>query len=123
MGFRKDAYAKVWAVEPVKDTYTKARISISKKNKETGEWEDDFSGFVNFYGTGVASKAAKLNKGDRIKLGDVDVQARYVKEKNTTYYNFNIYTFEAQGENSDSGSATTSTQETIDDGDVDELPF
>lgn len=108
----------------MRDNFTKARISISKKNKQTDQWEDDFSGFVNFYGTGAASKAAKLNKGERIKLGDIDVQARYVKEKNTTYYNFNVYSFEVQ----DGGTSSTvsSAQSTIDDGEVesdDDLPF
>ena len=47
MGFRNGAYAKVWD-EPsvVSDSMTKLRVSISRKNKTTGEYETDFSGLV-----------------------------------------------------------------------------
>ena len=73
MGFRTGAYAMVWSVEPKTDTWTKARISISRKNKTTEEFEQDFSGFVDFSGTASAKKAAALKPESRIKLGDVDV--------------------------------------------------
>ena len=53
MGFRKDTFATVWSVEPTSDTMTKARISISRKNRQTGEYETDFSGFVSFVGSSV----------------------------------------------------------------------
>ena len=36
------------------------RLSISKKNRATGEYEQDFSGFVMFVGTACAKKAAAL---------------------------------------------------------------
>ena len=42
MGFRTGAYAKVWKVEPYSDTSVKLRISISRKNKQSGEYEQDF---------------------------------------------------------------------------------
>ncbi len=45
MGFRTGAYAKVWEVDPVRDTATKIRISTSRKDKQTGEYEQDFSGY------------------------------------------------------------------------------
>lgn len=38
MGFRSGAYAKVWDVSPVSDTATKLRVSISRKDKNTGEY-------------------------------------------------------------------------------------
>lgn len=41
MGFRTGAYAKVWEVTPMSDTSTKIRISVSRKNKQTGEYEQD----------------------------------------------------------------------------------
>ena len=96
MGFRKDAFCTVWSVEPVSDVQTKARISISRKDKQTGEYTEDFSGFVSFFGTAAAKKAATLKERDRIKLGDVDVRSKYDKAKNITYYNFNVYSFEVQ---------------------------
>ena len=121
MGFRKDTYAKVWQVESVRDNFTKLRISISKKNKQTGQYEDDFSGFVNIYGSGVAAKAAKLKSGDRIKLGDVDVQSNYVKEKKTIYYNFNVYSFElVENEKKPDISSFDGNPE---EGETDDLPW
>jgi len=39
MGFRTGAYAKVWKVEPYSDTSVKLRISISRKNKQSGEYD------------------------------------------------------------------------------------
>lgn len=77
MGFRQGSFATIWQVEPVKDTITKAKITTSRKNKSTGEYETDFSGFVTFLGTAAASKAAKLKEKDRIKLGDVDVTRKW----------------------------------------------
>ena len=38
MGFRKGSYARVWEVQPVSDTNTKIRITISRKDKLTGEY-------------------------------------------------------------------------------------
>lgn len=127
MGFRKESYATIWSIEPVSDTVTKGRISISRKNKQTGEYETDFSGFVSFYGTTSAKKAACLKEKDRIKLGDVDVTNRYDKEKEVTYTNFKIFSFEAPSElnihNAHPEPATPSTL--VDEGEVDDsrLPF
>lgn len=84
MGFRTGAYAKVWEVTPMSDTSTKVRMSISRKNKQSGEYEQDFSGFVLAIGTAAAKKAAGLKEGNRIKLGDVDVTTKYDKEKKIT---------------------------------------
>lgn len=81
MGFRTGAYAKVWEVTPMSDTSTKVRLSVSRKNKQTNEYEQDFSGFVLAIGTAAAKKAACLKEGERIKLGDVDVTTKYDKEK------------------------------------------
>lgn len=97
MGFRSGSYATVWQVDPVSDKQTRARISISRKNKQTGEYETDFSNYVSFFGTLTAKQAAALKERDRIRLGDVDVHTKYDREKGVTYYNFNVYSFEHQG--------------------------
>lgn len=94
MGFRENAYATVWSVESVSDRFTKGRISISRKDKDSGTYVTDFSGFVNFFGTSVAGKAAKLKEGDRIKLTGIDVTTKYEKETNRNFTNFNVYDFE-----------------------------
>ena len=126
MGFRKDSFATIWSVEAVSDTLTKARISISRKNKDTGQYDQDFGGFVSFTGTAAAKKAASLKERDRIKLGDVDVTTKYDKEKNVTYTNFKVFSFEmADGSQSQQSAASTEPQPSVDDGEVDEsrLPF
>lgn len=96
MGFRKDAYATVWEVTPVSETMTKVRLSTSKKNRQTDQYETDFSGFVAFVGAAAAKNAAHLAEKDRIKLGDVDVTTKYDKEKKITYTNFTAFNFEQQ---------------------------
>lgn len=94
MSFRNNAYATVWEVTPKTATITSARISTSRKDKETDKYETDFSGFVSFLGTAAASKALSLKKEDRIKLLDVAVTSKYDKEQNKTYTNFNVFDFE-----------------------------
>ena len=125
MGFRTGAYAKVWKVEPYSDTSVKLRISISRKNKQSGEYEQDFSGFVNAIGTAAAKKAACLKEGDTIKLGDVDVTTKYDAEKKTTYTNFKMFSFELDDGGSAPKSGNTEPQPSVDSGEVDDsrLPF
>lgn len=125
MGFRQGNFATIWQVDPVKDTITKAKITTSRKNKNIGEYETDFSGFVTFLGTAAASKAAKLKEKDRIKLGDVDVTRKWDKEKQKEYINFNVFSFEmADAKTTSSPQADTNT-EPVDSGEIetDDLPF
>lgn len=124
MGFRNGAFAKVWSVEPKTSTLTDVRLSISRKNKTTGQYEQEFGGFVGFVGTAAAGKALKLNEGDRIKLGDVDVVNKYDKEKKITYTNFKCFSFDVEGDGG--SSSVTETAPDIDDISPDtenDLPF
>lgn len=124
MGFRNGAFAKVWEVTPVSDTSTKLRISISRKNKQTGEYEQDFSGFVMCVGTAAAKRAAQLTAGARIKLGDVDVSTRYNAEKKVTYTNFKVFSFENDGDSPEHIPAEPEIE--VDGGEIEEdrkLPF
>ena len=129
MGFRTGSYATIWTVESASDTRTKARISISRKNKQTGEYDTDFSGFVDFIGTAAARKALSLKEKDRIKLGDVDVTNNHSKETGKTYTNFKIFSFETQAEINSGGSGnsgySTEPQKSVDNGEIDDsqLPF
>lgn len=123
MGFRTGAYAKVWEVAPMSDTSTKVRMSVSRKNKQTNEYEQDFSGFVLAIGSAAARKAAALKEGDRIKLGDVDVSTKYDKEKKITYTNFKMFSFDT--EDGESAPTPSEPQPTVDEGELDDnrLPF
>ena len=125
MGFRSNAYATVWSVEPISDLNTKARISISKKNKNTGIYEEEFGGYVNFIGSAAASKAMSLKEKDRIRLGDVDLTTKYDKERKVTYYNPKIFSFETQTEFENVSTNVENAQSTVDSGEVDDssLPF
>lgn len=124
MGFRTGAYAKIWEVKPFSDTSVKLRLSVSRKNKQTGEYEQDFSGYVNAVGTAAAKKAACLKEGDRIKIGDVDVTTKYDAEKKVTYTNFKMFSFELDGDTA-SPKTNTEPQPAVDSGEVDDsrLPF
>lgn len=112
-------------MEPTSDTHTKSRISISRKNKQTGEYETDFNGYVSFVGTAAAKKASRLQEKERIRLGDVDVTNRYDKEKGVTYTNFKIFSFETQDEMSNATGDTSPQNTSVDSGEVDDsdLPF
>ena len=122
MGFRTGAYAKVWEVTPIYETSTKCRISISRKKKDSDEYEEEFSGYVLFIGTAAAKKAACLKVGARIKLGDVDATSKYDKEKKQTFYSFKCFSFEDLEEKNQSNDVEDQTP--VDDGEVDDrLPF
>ena len=129
MGFRTGSYATIWGVvESISDTKTKARISISRRNKMTGEYNTDFSGFVEFIGTSAANKALTLKERDRIKLGNIDVSNKYDKEKNITYVNYKVFSFDIQNVtsgNTESPVNTEDFQSLVGDGEFDDsgLPF
>lgn len=124
MGFRTGAYCKVWKVDPVSDTATKLRVSISRKNKKTDAYEQEFSGFISVVGSAAAAKAAKLKDGDRIKLGDVDVTTFYSKEKEREYTTFKVFSFET----ADGKGDHAPQKKAVDDGEIEpdedsDLPF
>ena len=127
MGFRNGAYAKVWSVEPETDTRTKVRLSTSRKNRQTGQYEQDFSGFVQFVGTANATSASRLHEGDRIKLGDCDVTTRYNKETKREYVNYTTFGFEKMEDDSSGGSGGKSAGKQkdppYDEPNDDDLPF
>lgn len=126
MGFRNGAYATVWEVRNGNGNWMDVKLSTSKKNRQSGEYETDFSGYVRFIGD-AASKAAYLGERSRIKIGECDVTNHYSKEKGVTYTNFAVFSFEEADGGGSSGS--TGKQQSSGDGfmsypDDDEgLPF
>lgn len=125
MGFRTGAFAKIWEVKPFSDTSVRLRLSVSRKNKQTGEYEQDFSGFVDAVGTAAAKKAASLKEGDRIKIGDVDVTTKYNSDKKITYTNYKMFSFEMDNDAAPAKSDNAEPQPSVDSGEVDDarLPF
>lgn len=94
MGFRIDAYAKVWEVND-KGNYSEARISISKKNKLTNQYETDFQSKVRLVGQ---AHNCRVKANDRIKIKACDVSTRYNKETGVTYTNYVIFEIETDDE-------------------------
>lgn len=124
MGFRNGAYAKVWEVKNGTGNYTDVRLSTSKKSKQSGEYEQDFSGYVRFIGQ-AHEDASKLKEGDRIKLGECEVTNSYKKENRTTYTNYAVFSFErTDGNVTTSKPSKTDEFMSIPDGVEDDgLPF
>ena len=122
MGLRvNDTYAKLWAVEN-KGKYSVVELSVSRKNKDTGEYETDFSDkFARFVGEAHTALQGMTGK-ERIKITSGDISNRYDKEKKVTYTNFVVFSFEKlDGENEKPKADTEFMQ--VDDADGDEIPF
>ena len=138
MGFRQGGYMTVWSSEQSKSgNTTRVRLSSSRKNKQTDQYEQDFSGFCTFIGK-AHDKAKNLQERDRIKILECDVGTNYDKEKKVEYVNYKVYDFEmadgsapeATGAAKERKVAKKSTKKaaTVDEGtegdsDEDELPF
>ena len=130
MGFRSGSYANVWDVSRISDSLTKVRISTSRRSRKTGEYEQDFGGYVSFAGTATASKALRLQPRDRIRLGEVDVTNRYDKASGKTYINYLVFSFDMGDEIKTARPADTEVHEDPTEGavtepetDEDDLPF
>lgn len=121
MGFRQGAYARVWSVNN-EGKYSTANVSVSKKNKETGKYDVEFSNnYVRLVGT-AHEDAQKLNlptreqfnvdsdKGVVIKISSCDVTSNYDQKSKKIYTNFAIFGFEIPDENGNSSTAKRSRE-------------
>lgn len=127
MGFRQGGYMTVWSAEPSKSgSTTRVRLSSSRKNKKTDEYEQDFSGFCTFIGP-AHEMAANLKEKDRIKILECDVGTTYDKEKKVEYVNYKVFGFEmADGSTPTATNAPAKKKAALaEEGEVDEddLPF
>lgn len=123
MGFRNGAFATVWETRAGNGNWTEVKLSISKKNRQSGEYETDFSGFVRFIGTANAN-AAYLGERERIKIGECDVTNRYDRDKGVTYTNYAVFSFEnVDGNNSSSGGKHQNSDGFMSYPDEGDLPF
>ena len=92
MGFRAGARAKVWSLER-QSNYTSLRISISRKQKDSDEYIQDFGGFISLVGT-AHKQGADIKEGDIIKIGDCEATTYYNKETGVTRYSFTVFNLE-----------------------------
>ncbi len=124
MGFRQNGFCSVWSTEPSKSgSTTRVRLSSSRKNKATGEYEQDFSGFCTFIGK-AHDMAQNLRPKDRIKILECDVGTTYDKEKQKEYVNYKVFDFEMADGSTPNGSGSQSGSKkkpafSVDDGEVD----
>ena len=92
MGLKTGCVVTVWSVED-KGKYSEVRVSTSRKNKTTQNWETDFGAYARFIG--AAHEAAKaLKPKDRIKITEFEVTNRYDKERKITYTSYAVFGFE-----------------------------
>lgn len=124
MGFRNGAYAKVWETKEGKGNWTDGKISISRRDRETGEYHTEFNSWVRFIGDANVGPD-NLSQIGRIKIGECDVTNHYDKEKNVTYTNYAIFSFEDANGNSSSPASNESSYGFMNVPDYmdDQLPF
>ncbi len=132
MGFRQGAYARVWSMDD-KGKFCTCRMSISRKNKNTGSYDTEFQdGFVRFVGSAYNMiKGIPISeKGVNIRLSSCDV-TNYFERNGKKYFNpqFTVFGFElADGTESPSAGKSANSYDPMDDlksvsADEEELPF
>jgi len=105
MGFKQGGFAKIWKLEN-KGNYHVAEMSTSKKNKNTDQYETDWSNkFVRLVGT-AHNQADKLDITHNVKIGACEVTNKYDKDKNTTYTNYVVFGFE-ENDKKENGTKNT----------------
>ena len=93
MGFRTGNYARIWEVTD-KGRYLEAKMSVSKRNKATGKYEQEWSAFgVRLVGH-AANQAKEMTFPASVQLGSCDVTNKYDKEKKITYTNYVVFDFQ-----------------------------
>lgn len=95
MGFKNSAVATIWKIKDSdgENRFRDVQISTSRKNKKTGEFESDFSGYVRFVANAVVG-VENLKEKDRIVLKNVDVSRKYDKKKGKEFVNFTVFEWE-----------------------------
>lgn len=127
MGFRNGAYLTLWEIND-KGNYADCRCSASKKNKQTNQYETDWSGFCRFIGKAHDVVIALSGEHPRVKIGECEVSNNYSKEKNITYTNYAVFTCEAADEPQQTQAQPQSKENyedflNIPDGIDEQLPF
>lgn len=89
--------AKIWKIQRCEERYADVQVSTSSKNKQSGEWETDFSGFCRILGKDMTDKirGTAIPKGGlKVELNRVAVKQNYNKEKKQAFTEFIIWDFE-----------------------------
>lgn len=92
--FSTGSFAKIWESTD-KGNYHECKLSTSVKNRQTGEYETDFQGFVRFVGKAHGQMPLP---NQRIKITSCGVTRRYDKTAKREYTNFLVFEYELQGD-------------------------
>ena len=98
--FANNNYAKVWKIYPPKkkeQKFTLVQMSTSQKDKKSGEYNTDFSGYVRLIGTAF-EKSKELEAKDSIKIVKCGVTTSYDKKEDKSYETFLIFDFDFANE-------------------------
>ena len=117
--FSVNSYAKIKEVED-KGNYSVCKISISKKNKQSGKYETDFVGKVRFVGQAHLQRPLE---NQRIKITSCGVSNCYVKDDKLEFLNIPTYTVFAYELQEDSNGASSSEPMRLEPVSDDMLPF
>ena len=93
--FANGVFAKVWKIYPPKkkdQRFTVVQMSTSQKDKKTGEYKTDFSGYVKLVGDAFEN-SKELEAKDSIKINKCGVTTMYDKAKNENYETFLVFDF------------------------------
>lgn len=88
--FGNNNYAKIWETDRL-EHYTTCKITTSRKNKQTNQYETDFSAKVRFV---WKAHEKHPQSGDKIKITSCAVTNKYDKEKKITYTNYIVFDYE-----------------------------
>ena len=126
MAFSNNSYATVWEIKPTRGASMSVRISTSRKDKKTDQYETDFSDYVFFSGE-AARKAANLKEKDRVRLLQTSVSSQWDKDKKVNRYTFSVWDFEPAEQSSGKGRPSpvvpTAAAEPTAVNENDDLPF
>lgn len=116
--FSVNSYAKIKEVED-KGNYSVCKISISKKNKQSGKYETDFVGKVRFVGNAHHQRPLANQK---IQITSCGVSNCYTKDGKLEFPKMPTYTIFEYSLQDDNG-ATTSDRPILEEIDSTQLPF
>ena len=121
--FTNNSFAKVWRITPKKDGAKSLHVQISTsfKNKQTGQYEVDFNGFVLLIGEAFKKAEKDLQAGDRIKILNCGCKQIWDKAKSQNNTTFLIFDLEIQTEHKIKDASSDDFVPLPDD--EDDLPF
>lgn len=97
---------------------TKVRASNSRKNKDTGEYDTEWSGYITFAGD-AHRKLRSVGLKEKVQIIDCDVTTKYDEVKRIQYTNYMVWDI-AVGEPKDNAPVSKSynSEYGISDGDT-----